>query len=208
MCCNADSNSDTKHEVNEGSSSALGGNFTKDFGEVIVACGMSKIPVEKCLAAFKAKSTNGSLSKEAFTTAYEELMTSNGMSKPTPDLCTGVFQLFDKDNNGTVDSMEMVCGVALLCGGTEEEKMKAVFNAFDENSDGFISPAEMKTFLLSIYKMVLTDQVIENMKKAGEKVQTPAEMADETTAACFKECDVNKDGKLSVSEFKKWWDAP
>jgi Ca2+-binding EF-hand superfamily protein len=33
-------------------------------------------------------------------------------------------------------------------------------------------------------------------------------MADETTKLCFAECDVNKDGKLSVTEFKKWWDAP
>jgi Ca2+-binding EF-hand superfamily protein len=190
------------------SESALGNDFTKTFGEVITTCGMTKIPVGKCLSAFQAKATNGSLTKAAFITAYEELMTSNGMTKPSAELGESVFALFDKDTNGTVDAMELVCGVALLCGGTEEEKMNAVFKAFDENGDGFISPKEMTTFLVSIYKMVLTDQVIENMKASGEKVQTPQEMADETTKLCFAECDVNKDGKLSVTEFKKWWDAP
>jgi hypothetical protein len=30
----------------------------------------------------------------------------------------------------------------------------------------------------------------------------------ETTTAFFEECGVDKDGKLSVTEFKTWSDAP
>jgi hypothetical protein len=36
--------------------------------------------------------------------------------------------------------------------------------------------------------------------KAGDNV--------ETTTAFFKECGVDSDGKLSVTEFKTWSDAP
>jgi Ca2+-binding EF-hand superfamily protein len=148
VCCSGAANVDKTYEADL-DGSGLGTDFTKTFGDVIVACGMTQIPVTKCLAAFKAKTTKGALSKQAFTAAYEELLTSNDMDKPTEEFSSTVFQLFDKDGNGTVDAMELVCGVALLCGGTEEEKMQAVFNAFDENSDGYISPEEMKTSLLA-----------------------------------------------------------
>lgn len=32
--------------------------------------------------------------------------------------------------------MELVCGISLLCKGSEDDKIQAVFKVFDENDDG------------------------------------------------------------------------
>jgi Ca2+-binding EF-hand superfamily protein len=200
-CCSnpkVDTNDVPKEELDK---------FSSQFWKVIEDCKMEDIPVSKVLAAFKAKTTKGSLTKDAFGTAYAELLTANGKTAPDDELKAFVFKIFDKDGNGTVDGMELVCGVSLLAEGTSAEKVSAVFKAFDENSDGFISKDEMIKFLASVYKVLLTPEAIADMKSRGTEVDGPDDLAKETADSCFEECDVNKDGKLSIEEFRKWWDT-
>jgi Ca2+-binding EF-hand superfamily protein len=184
----------------------VGKDFHDTFTNVVVASKMTTIPVDECLAAFQgAASRDGTLTQETFAKAYKDLFVLYGLGKPSTKSTKATFGLFDKDGNGIVDAMEVVSGAALLCSGTEEEKMRAVFSAFDVNGDGYISPEEMKTFLFSVYKMILTDEVIANMKKQGADVQSAEDLADTMTDTCFAECDENGDGVLSFEEFMVWW---
>jgi Ca2+-binding EF-hand superfamily protein len=166
---------------------------------------MTDIPVAEALESFQAKMTDAGMTDKNFATAYSEILVAYGKKKPTGKMTKTVFSLFDKDGNGTIDPMELVVGVALLCGGSEEEKMRAIFNAFDENDDGYISPEEMHTFLLSIYKMVMTESVASSIASKSGQTQTAESMAKETTDLCFKQCDANNDGVLSFEEFLDWW---
>jgi Ca2+-binding EF-hand superfamily protein len=168
---------------------------------------MDDIPVQKVLAAFRDRTTDGSMSKEAFGTAYAELLVAHGQPAPDEQLKELVFKIFDDDGNGTLDGMELVCGVSLLAAGTADEKVAAVFSVFDTNGDGFISREEMVTFLVSVYKILLTPEAIADMKARGVEVDGPNDLAKDTCEACFEECDVNKNGKLSIEEFRKWWDS-
>merc|ERR1712118_517721 len=71
---------------------------------------------------------------------------------PGDNVKHAVFDLFDRDDNGVVDMIELICGISLLCQGSEEDKIHAVFDIFDENGDGFISMDEMFKFLTSGFK--------------------------------------------------------
>ena len=83
-------------------------------------------------------------------------------------------------NRTEVDMMELICGISLLCHGSEagakggrlgtrqdercrmlgqraclllqDDKIHAVFGIFDENGDGYISLDEMYKFLTSVFK--------------------------------------------------------
>merc|ERR1719240_1902063 len=85
--------------------------------EVRAACGLQHIPVSTGLQTFKAIAQDGSLTADAFDSAYIDLLGGHGVSAPSADVCAAVYDLFDRDQNGIVDMMELVCGISLLCQG-------------------------------------------------------------------------------------------
>merc|ERR1719329_1868017 len=104
--------------------------------------------------------------------------------------------------------MEVICGVSLLCSGGEEDKIHAVFDMFDENGDGVISMDEMFKFLTSVFRVVLTPNVMAVMNSLGVSVDSPQDLASVTALECFKTADLNHDGRLSFAEFKRWFNEP
>merc|ERR1719352_877773 len=137
-----------------------------------------------------------------------QLLEAHSIDAPSQDVCNAVFELFDRDQNGIVDMMELVCGMSLLCQGTEQEKIEAVFSAFDVDGDKFVSMDEMNKFLLSVFRVVLTPAVIGIMRAQGVEVDSPEDLAWVTTQECFKDADKNHDKKLSLEEFSRWFNEP
>jgi len=170
--------------------------------------GLKFVPVEVGLSTLKSAATDGKLSRETFVAAYARLLESQEVELPTDSIQNAVFDLFDRDENHVVDMMELICGISLLCSGSEDEKIHAVFNVFDENGDGFISMDEMFKFLTSVFKVVLTPNVMGVMNSMGVTVESAEDLASVTALECFKTADLNQDGKLSVTEFKNWFYAP
>lgn len=176
--------------------------------ELRKTCGLKNIPVNDALQSLKSMSSDGKLTREQFLAAYTLLLQNFQVEVPTDDVKNAVFDLFDRDDNGIVDMMELICGASLLCTGTEEDKIHAVFNVFDENGDGVISMDEMFKFLTSVFKVVLTPNVMAVMNSMGVTVESPEDLASVTALECFKTADLNHDGRLSVAEFKNWFFAP
>jgi len=170
--------------------------------------GLKFVPVEVGLSTLKSAATDGKLSRETFVAAYARLLESQEVELPTDSIQNAVFDLFDRDQNHVVDMMELICGISLLCSGSEDDKIHAVFNVFDENGDGFISMDEMFKFLTSVFKVVLTPNVMGVMNSMGVTVESAEDLASVTALECFKTADLNQDGKLSVTEFKSWFYAP
>merc|ERR1719387_740607 len=156
----------------------------------------------------KANANGGKLTREEFVAAYASLLAAHNVDIPTPEVQNAVFDLFDRDDNNVVDMMELICGVSLLCSGGEDDKIHAVFDVFDENGDGMISMDEMFKFLSSVFKVVLTPNVMAVMNSMGVTVESAEDLASVTALECFKTADLNQDGKLTVSEFKNWFYAP
>lgn len=170
--------------------------------------GLKLVPVCDGLSKLKARAVDGKLSREQFLAAYDEILTEHGVAHPTDAVRNAVFDLFDRDDNNVVDMMEVICGMSLLCSGSENEKIQAVFRIFDENGDGFVSYEEMFKFLSSVFKVVLTPNVMSVMNSMGVAIASYEDLAAATTQECFRSSDLNHDGKLSLDEFKIWFDAP
>lgn len=178
-------------------------------------CGLNRVPVGEALAVMQQVSReagpeNGQVffTHDQFLTGYAAIMQSQGIEMPSGSVTNAVFDLFDRDDNKLVDLMELICGMSLLCSGSEEEKINAVFSVFDVNGDGFIAMDEMCKFLTSVFKVVLTPNVMAVMNSMGVKVDSAQELAAVTALECFKQADLNADGKLAVDEFTNWFHAP
>jgi len=170
--------------------------------------GLKEVPVSDGLKALKSCAVDDKLTREQFVDAYVQLLQANNVEVPPQSVQDAVFDLFDRDDNNIVDMMELICGISLLCSGTEDDKIHAIFDIFDENGDGFISMDEMFKFLTSVFKVVLTPQVMGVMNSMGVTVESAEDLASVTALECFKSADLNHDGKLSVEEFKNWFYAP
>jgi len=176
--------------------------------ELCYQSGLRSVPVAEGLSKLMEVAGADQLSKVEFLSCYDSLLQARGIQVPPPDVQEKVFSIFDRDGNGVVDLMELISGMSLLCGGSDDEKIEAVFNAFDEDQDGFISLNEMFKFMTSVFRVGLTPQLLSAINSMGATVASPEELASVTALQCFREVDLNKDGKLSVDEFKAWFFAP
>ena len=118
-------------------------------------------------------------------------------------LCERIFTLFDADHNGFVDFAELASGLTVLCGGTDQDKVRAAFKLYDVNGDGYISMDEMTQYLHSVFRvMYSTHEGMEESIGASS-----AQLAAATAQEAFANADLNHDGRLSFEEFKRWYDS-
>ena len=68
-----------------------------------------------------------------------------------------MFDFFDLDKTGTVDSYEFVCGLALLSQSSLRDKAKILFNLYDWDKSQLITEEELtvllKTSLTALHSM-------------------------------------------------------
>ena len=64
-----------------------------------------------------------------------------------------VFATFDYDKSGKLDSEECANCLALMCGGSINEKIFAAFNLFDLNNSMTLSFDELNKFIKCVFKV-------------------------------------------------------
>jgi Ca2+-binding EF-hand superfamily protein len=65
-----------------------------------------------------------------------------------------VFDTLDKNEDGNVTFEQFLVAMSVISRGSLEEKLRWVFNLYDINGDGFISPDEMEEIVKSVYEML------------------------------------------------------
>jgi len=93
-----------------------------------------------------------------------------------------LFTLFDSDGNGTVDVKEFILGLCNFVQMEREDRIKFIFELFDEDRSGFLSTTE----LLSVLKA----NHMQSEKAVKQKANT-----------IMKHADRDGSGTLSLEEF-------
>ncbi|KAK1934500.1 Recoverin family protein [Phytophthora citrophthora] len=155
----------------------------------------------------KFTSPDGTMDKETFRQAFGHFKVESATKESESRLqllVDRIFELFDQDNNGLVDFNELASGLSVLCGGSQTDKVRAAFNLYDVNHDGYISLGEMRLYLTSVFKVLFEV----NPDSEARMGVTPEELGEITAEQAFVEADHDKDGKLSFAEFSQWYMQP
>jgi len=175
--------------------------------EVKRITGLGQRNVQHVFQVFSQTSDlNGDLTREAFPKALIQLANLSGGDDVERFylLCDRLFDAFDVDHNGVVSFSELAAGLSFLCGHDDEvSKIRAVFEFFDENGDGHISLSEMKSYFVSVFR-VLFETHPGLSKKVGA---SPEDVGIATAEHAFEEADLNHDGDISFEEFAKWYSS-
>ena len=156
---------------------------------------------------FSEMSPSGSLNEENFVKCFNRIIKLGGGHDSEEDknnadaVIRKLFQAFDSNNNGVVDSRELASGISVLCSGSQDDKIQAAFALYDLNNDGFITLYEMTRYLTSVFRVLY-----ETNRNTESQIGVPADELGKITAEqAFIDCDLNHDGRLSYNEFKKWY---
>ncbi|XP_067653727.1 NADPH oxidase 5-like [Haliotis asinina] len=98
------------------------------------------------------------------------------------------FKLFDTDNSNSVDVSELLAATRRLRHGTATQKLRFLFDVYDESGDGYIDIEELRTALRSC--------MVESSVKLGE------EELELLTQALFEEADEDCNGEISFKELE------
>lgn len=132
---------------------------------------------------------SGQLDKDEFQKIYKQFF-------PFGDPSTFseyVFNVFDKDKNGTIDFKEFIIALSITSRGTLEEKLVWAFQLYDIDNNGQISYDEMLAIVSAIYKMV------GSMVKLPEDESTPEKRVEKI----FNLMDKDKNGEITLEEFRE-----
>ena len=70
-----------------------------------------------------------------------------GMEIINEEISNRLFDIFDKDKDGTIDFSEFMETIESIVDGTELDKIRFAFNLHDLDSSGFIDKNELKLFI-------------------------------------------------------------
>ncbi len=110
-----------------------------------------------------------------------------GLEIENKDISNRLFDLFDLDKNGTIDSYEFLSSIEQLINGTEEEKIRFAFDIHDIDGNGVIDRNELRA---------LIEQSFDENNLDYDPYQLEF-LVDEY----FERADVDHDGKIDFYEF-------
>jgi Ca2+-binding EF-hand superfamily protein len=124
--------------------------------------GSLSFSVEKIEQTKKQLGTSA-LKKDEFVTAMNNI-TGIALGEKNPGLTDRLFQIFDTDKSGTVDSKELSVGLSILGTGTLESKLKFVFNLFDTTNSGRITKDQLTTTFKTLFSMLYAGEADQLVK--------------------------------------------
>jgi len=138
--------------------------------------------LEALYSNWQKQAKNGLVGKAEFEAGLKEI----GILDPL--VLEQNFSAFDVNKDGQINFKEFVTGLSVVQKGTMEERLKFLFNAYDTDGSGTLTPDEV----FNIFKASLASK--------GQPVDN--EEITKMVNECFRQIDVNNDGEINFEEFK------
>ena len=74
----------------------------------------------------------------------------NGLALSNREISNRLFNIFDKDNSGTIDYSEFMETIKSMISGNKEEKIRFAFELHDLDNSGFIDKYELKVLIKQV----------------------------------------------------------
>jgi Ca2+-binding EF-hand superfamily protein len=144
---------------------------------------------------FRENAPSGFLNRPAFVQIFAKLAKNVDTAA-----VTALFDAFDSDGNGVIDTNEFVAGAVVLCGGDRDLKIRLSFEILDRNEDGVLDRGEMEAYMTSVFRVVQHS----NPAVFARHNITPDALAVVTVDSAMTYADSNQDGVISFPEFRAW----
>jgi WD40 repeat protein/Ca2+-binding EF-hand superfamily protein len=109
-----------------------------------------------------------------------------------------LFKVLDNDNDGRLDGLELLGGIALCCQATFEEKAQFCFELYDFNLNSSLSKREMIMMMIaSICGMI-------SLTGGDEDAEPELEVFEHLAEEAFQRADRDNSGDISFNEFVLW----
>ena len=155
----------------------------RDLSELNEQTQFTEEEIKDWYKGFKKDYPHGYLTIEEFKQIYGNFYPGGNASK----FAENTFRVFDHNNDGKIDFREFMIGLSMSSKGSFDDKMKWIFQLYDENKNGLISKDEMLVIVQSIREMSTGESDHSATKKQVDKI--------------FETVDQNEDGQLSLDEF-------
>lgn len=174
---------------------------------------------------FLSKFNNGNVDRKEFNEIAKKLIIhnlKNDENKTYIDtqllaMCERLFDICDKDENGSIDFKEYLVLFWGKLHGTETEKLGFIFEIFDLNQSGYIDFHELHSIVKIIFKLKYsnieqndhlildpTNKILfNNLPKEKEKFLFRSSLPNSyhISMSIMKTFDTDKNGKLTKKEF-------
>ncbi len=164
---------------------------------------------KQLLDTFVENADGGVLDQKGFNTSIDSITT---MSDPQElwllrFLLHRMFEVFDQNGDGVVDCFEFLSGITFLLSSSLEDKLTVCFMLVDENNDSTIDETELEGFFRSFFSLVVAvgagvEEV--DLKQTREKRDA---LAKHYANALFSRADSDKDGLITIDEFRDAYSA-
>ena len=157
-----------------------------DIAELTQQTQFSNSEIKDWYKVFKKDYPHGYLTIEEFKQIYGNFYPGGNASK----FAENTFRVFDHNNDGKIDFREFIIGLSMSSRGSFDDKMKWIFQLYDENKNGLISKDEMLVIVQSMSEM-----------STGVASEGDCSDAQRHVDKLYETADIDSDGQLSFDEF-------
>jgi len=159
----------------------------EDMDLIRKSTGMNNKEIKQSYKDFKKEAGGDKLKLDKFTKLVKDMNTNT--DGDVTDFAKHIFRVFDTDKDQRVTFREVLLGFHTLSRGELDNRLRLVFSIYDLKAQGYFTSEDAKIITAAKLRM------------EGEKADS--KKLEDRVTACFRQCDINKDGKITLEEFLK-----